>query len=27
VLGISAVTHDGLDELARAVIGMTGGPA
>jgi len=27
VLGISAVTHEGLDELARAVIGMTGGPA
>jgi len=25
VLGISAMTHDGLDELARAVFGMTGG--
>jgi GTP-binding protein len=27
VLGISAVTHQGLDELARAVVGLTGGSA
>jgi len=26
VLGISAVAHEGLDELSRAIVGMTGGP-
>jgi GTP-binding protein len=26
VLGISAVAHEGLDELSRAVVGMAGGP-
>ena len=27
VLGISAVAHEGLDELSRALVGMTGGSA
>jgi hypothetical protein len=27
VLGISAIAHEGLDELARAVIAITGGQA